>query len=224
MHEDSNKEPLTTDEVQLIRGTLALSSKKVADYLTPIEKVFALEQNVMLDALQLERLREYGHSRIPVYNGTLENITGVLLVKSLLGIANSTAPMRVRDFKLQSVVLLSPAYGLYDALHTFQTGRSHLAVVQETNDDGDVRTLGIITMEDILEELFLTEIQDETDLDKLRRPGTDHIRATGRCAHCRALTATRTRPSTSTCVGTPTSAQLVVHRVARRGHGRHFKR
>ena len=171
-HDESNREPLTTDEVQLIRGTLAMSVKKVSDHLTPIDKVFALEQDTLLDAQQLARLRQYGHSRIPVYQGTLDDVVGVLLVKSLVGVANPTQPARVRDFKLQPIITLSATYGLYDALHNFQTGRSHLAVVKEENADGDSRTVGIITMEDILEELFLAEIQDETDLDKLRRSST----------------------------------------------------
>ena len=158
--------------MQLIRGTLAMSVKKVSDHLTPIDKVFALEQDTVLDAQQLGRLRQYGHSRIPVYQGTLDDVVGVLLVKSLVGVADPTQPARVRDFKLQPIITLSSTYGLYDALHHFQTGRSHLAIVKEENADGDSRTVGIITMEDILEELFLAEIQDETDLDKLRRSST----------------------------------------------------
>jgi metal transporter CNNM len=252
-HADGNREPLTTDEVQLIRGTLALSSKRVRDYLTPWADVYALDADTVLDAASLARLRVHGHSRIPVYRGTPEQLVGVLLAKSLVGVvgaaeAGGRAPVPVGSFPLLPILTLSADTPLFDALHHFQTGRAHLACVRgrgpingdarkvaaaarrrstssrsggggagigigvggsvdlggngvsgvdgdghgsasqdslvrlspaasdggggQEDDDGPERTLGIITMEDILEELFLAAIQDETDLARGRRaPG-----------------------------------------------------
>jgi len=172
LHTPTNKEPLSVDEVQLIKGTLQLTTKKVRDCMTPLARVFALEQATLLDADTLARIRQRGHSRIPVYNGTPDAIVGVLLIKALVGQGGGgdtdAAPVRVRDCKLRSLVVLDASYSLYDALHTFQTGKSHLAAIRERSADGLDHIVGIVTMEDILEELLLAEIHDETDLDKLR--------------------------------------------------------
>ena len=175
MHAEDNKEPLTTDEVQLIKGTLQMSSKKAQDFMTPIANVFALEKNMQLNGDLMAKLREHGHSRIPVYEGSRDNMVGILLIKSLVGlyVDPATTTTRVADCALQPVMSVEPNSGLYDALHFFQTGRSHLACVEEVDPDtGHKRILGIITMEDILEELFLNEIQDETDVANMRRSGT----------------------------------------------------
>jgi len=159
------------DEVQLIKGTLQLTTKNVRDCMTPLERVFALEQATLLDADTLARIRQRGHSRIPVYDGTPDAMVGILLIKALVGHGGGgtdAAPVRVRDCPLRPLVVLDATYSLYDALHTFQTGKSHLAAIRDRGADGRDHVVGIVTMEDILEELLLAEIHDETDLDKLR--------------------------------------------------------
>mmetsp|Transcript_20669 Transcript_20669/g.37239 ORF Transcript_20669/g.37239 Transcript_20669/m.37239 type:complete len:382 (+) Transcript_20669:75-1220(+) len=151
---------LTVDEETVICGALELSRKTCSVCMTPLEKVRALAENAVLDAPTLAWILQTGHSRIPVYPaGEPQNLNRVLLVKTLL-CYNPEEAAPVSSFKLTPIVRVSDKTRPYQLLDHFQTGRSHMAAVFQ-NDS--TKALGIITLEDVIEELTQEEIVDETD-------------------------------------------------------------
>ena len=120
---------LTADEIGIIRGALDLSAKTAADCLTPLDKVFALPTDAVLNTATLERIVASGHSRIPVHEpGEPEAIVGMLLAKELI-LVDHNAGVRVRDLRLRSLPFLRGDTSLYDMLRLFETGRCHMAVL-----------------------------------------------------------------------------------------------
>eukprot|EP01126_Amoeba_proteus_P039848 TRINITY_DN4220_c0_g2_i9.p1 TRINITY_DN4220_c0_g2~~TRINITY_DN4220_c0_g2_i9.p1 ORF type:complete len:378 (-),score=82.36 TRINITY_DN4220_c0_g2_i9:185-1318(-) len=167
---DENKhihveEALTVDEIKIIKGALDLRHKTVLDRITPLKRCFMLNLDDVLDQKLLQTIVDFGHSRIPVYSVRRENIVGVILVKNLVGIERSTPP-KVRSLDLQPLPVVPCSLELYHVLNIFQTGKSHMALVVNDVESGDITPLGIITLEDIIEELIQTDIEDETDLRK----------------------------------------------------------
>ncbi|ORZ39645.1 hypothetical protein BCR44DRAFT_1412039 [Catenaria anguillulae PL171] len=183
LHEHSEQHfgPLSNDEVTIIKAVLDLRDKSVASIMTPLEHVYMLNWDELLDEDKVHELVDKGHSRVPVFAGTdRRNIVGMLLVKKLVSYEPSEC-RKVKDFVhfIHSVPVLEPNANCYDVLNLFQEGRSHLAVVVD-DDPRLIRTasfgavepesrpvlnvLGIITLEDVIEELIGEEIIDETDL------------------------------------------------------------
>ena len=84
--DDGNEEPLTLDESRIIKGALDLRDKVARDAFVPLDSVFMLEDTTLLDSTTMATINERGHSRIPVFNGTRENIVGVVIVKSIIAV------------------------------------------------------------------------------------------------------------------------------------------
>jgi len=152
--------PLTTDECTIIKGALDMKTKTVQDAMTPIESVFMLDISRRLDQRTRREILESGHSRIPIYAADRQNIKGELLVKSLIMLApedeKSLSGVELRD--LPTVLSYMP---MYDMLNEFQTGRSHMVAIRNPDTN---QIVGIITLEDVIEELIQEEIIDETDV------------------------------------------------------------
>jgi len=155
------EERLTQDEVSIIKGAIDLRSKTVASAMTPIERVSKLDFDDRIDHKTCERMVQEGHSRWPVYRGDENNIIGMLLVKSLIDL-DPEEGVPVKDLPLRRLPVVNEQMPLYQVLNMFQLGRSHMAIVIDSIDC--ITTRGIITMEDIVEELIGKEILDETDV------------------------------------------------------------
>lgn len=107
----------------------------------------------------LEIIRESGYSRIPVYENDLDSVTGLLHVKDLIGLEHEKNEDYAWQKLIRTPVLYVPeAKKIDQVLGAFQTKRQHLAIVVDEYGG----TAGLITMEDVLEEIF-GEIQDEFD-------------------------------------------------------------
>jgi CBS domain containing-hemolysin-like protein len=158
---------LNVDEVNVIKGALLLSEKKIANIITPIEDVFMLSVDDVLNQETIEKLLSYGHSRVPVYQESRKNIIGLILVKRLLNI-NTALSTPVKDIKMSEVVYVEAKASIWSVLTLFQSGKSHMAVVKSEQSEDDVmeevNNIGIVTLEDIFEELIQKDIEDETDL------------------------------------------------------------
>jgi len=110
--------------------------------------------------------REAGHSRFPVYDGNLDNIVGVLYVKDLLNLVghNGEAPFDLRR-TVRPALFVPESKSLRDLLAEMQQRKVHLALVLDEYGG----TAGLITIEDILEEI-VGEIQDEYEPDEPAEP------------------------------------------------------
>lgn len=155
------EERLTNDEVMIIKGALDLTAKVVTNSMTPLDKVFSLDESTVIDPRTLQAILDSGHSRIPLWRDDPSNFVGMLLVKSLnLNFILEGGILARADIK--ELPLVDASTPLYTMLNIFQTGRSHMAAVLSPGLTN--RSIGIITLEDIIEELIQEEIEDEMDL------------------------------------------------------------
>jgi len=152
---------LTPDEEKVICGALELSRKACTVCMTPLEKVAAVAEDAKLDTATLAWILQTGHSRIPVHTaGDPSDLHSILLVKTLLDY-NPADEVVISSLKLPRIVRAGDATGLYSLLNLFQAGQSHMAAIFP--DVTSKCATGIITLEDVIEELMQQEIVDETD-------------------------------------------------------------
>lgn len=156
-------------EVDLMVGAMELHEKTVMEVMTPISEVFMLEANERLNEEIIQLISESGHSRIPVYQNNKNNIIGVLFAKDLLLVdpQECTKVMVLLKFYDRRCHVVSSETKLISMLKYFQTGRTHIALVKEVqqrkNGDPYYEVKGLLTMEDVIEELIHSEIFDEFD-------------------------------------------------------------
>ncbi|XP_012558724.1 uncharacterized protein LOC100201369 [Hydra vulgaris] len=159
--DDDNEEPLSTNEALIIKGALDLTMKTCKDALVPLDSVHMLSADTSLDYQTMSEIIDFGHSRIPVYEKNRKNIIGILLVKSIITLHPYDNVPVIDVMRSQKLIPRFPENApLYSVLKACQTGRSHLCLVTDSN----LEVVGIITLEDILEEILQEEIFDETDL------------------------------------------------------------
>lgn len=166
----AQKNLINNDTVKIMKGTIDFEGKYVADVMTPKQNMFMLDAKSKLDFTTMTYIFQSGHSRIPVYNGNKNSIVGLLLTKDLILIDPEDAVTvdSVITFIGRPVEFLWDDNPLKDALALFKTGRGHLAIVKKVNNEDSNRdpfyeVVGLITLEDIIEEIIQDEIIDETD-------------------------------------------------------------
>ncbi|CAO3600397.1 unnamed protein product [Absidia cylindrospora] len=160
--EDST-DGLTEDEVLIIESVLDLRDKPVYKVMTPIQDVFTLSMDAILDKETVDKILFHGYSRIPICSADdRTNFVGMLLVKQLITYDSDDA-LPVRYFNLSALPETSPDTNCLDILNFFQEGKSHLALIS-SNPGGAGGALGVLTLEDVIEELIGEEIIDETDI------------------------------------------------------------
>ena len=143
------------EEQQMIENVLELSETSADGIMTPRTDVVAIEAGADLHKV-LETIISAGHTRVPVYEGNIDNIIGMVYAKDLLGeIGKDPANFKLRD-KMRAAYFVPETKPLRALLHEFQNRKLHIAVVLDEYGG----TAGIVTLEDILEEL-VGEIADE---------------------------------------------------------------
>lgn len=149
------------DERELIQRVFEFGDQRVSQIMTPRTDIFALEASAPL-ATVLPKVKEARFSRIPVYDGTIDQIIGVLYAKDLLPYSrHPELEMRLRDM-LHPVYFVPESKRIDELLGEFQRNKVHMAVV--VDEYGGVS--GLVTMEDALEEL-VGEIVDEFDTEEV---------------------------------------------------------
>ncbi|ORX81142.1 DUF21-domain-containing protein [Basidiobolus meristosporus CBS 931.73] len=161
LHESTQGGSLTHDEVTIIQGALDLSGKTVKEVMTPMKYVFSLSFESRLDRKTMTDILRAGHSRVPIYKETPNNIVGVLLVKNLI-LLNPEDAVPISEVKIFDSPKVCLEESLFDLLNRFQEGGSHMAQVVDPSSPSS--PIGIITLEDVLEEIIQEEIVDETDV------------------------------------------------------------
>ena len=170
---------LNADEISVIKGALELKEKSVERITTPLSKVFMLPLSGQMDERTMDEIVQNGHSRVPVYRNNRQDIVGLLLIKNLIKLDPGN-PTPIADLQLRELPAVSNDTQLWDLLNMFQIGKSHMALVKrklsrEEQDQNNISSpsqqisnddlvLGVVTLEDIFEELIQEEIVDETDV------------------------------------------------------------
>jgi len=144
-------------ESDIIENTLTLNEIKIKDILTPRSVMYAIEKNTAIKDI-LEDKRTYKFSRVPIYEGTIDNIVGIVLTKKLFKQA-------VKDANATVESIMAPVFALNEnipvgkALNKFIQKKEHLFLVLDNYD----QTEGLVTLEDCIETLLGLEIMDESD-------------------------------------------------------------
>ena len=159
--ETTERSELESGEREMISSIFAFGETTVREVMTPRTDLVAVEVSMPLSEI-IALVRESERSRVPVYKETLDEIIGVVYAKDLLAIAHGLAepPVRLKEI-LWEAAFVPEAKKIDDLLRQFQREQIHMAVVIDEYGG----TAGIVTLEDILEEL-VGEIQDEYDVEE----------------------------------------------------------
>jgi len=147
------------DDKELIHNALEFYDQKTKDILTPRMDVMGIPKNATPSEI-VAKFQETGFSRLPVYDESLDHIIGVLHMRDFFNITacqNSTCEVNI-DTLLTTPVYVAPLTNIHDLFKLLQKEKNHMAIVSDEFGG----TEGIVTMEDILEEL-VGEIWDESD-------------------------------------------------------------
>jgi len=146
---------IAADQAELLRGIFRFDDKIVRDIMVPQRDVTAIDFDWNVDRV-VEVARRSGHSRMPVYEGDLDSIKGVLHIKSLIG--HHERGREVVEGAMRPPLFVAESLLISDLLQRFKEERKHLAIVV---DDGG-HTVGVVTLEDVLEQI-VGKIFDESD-------------------------------------------------------------
>jgi metal transporter CNNM len=156
-HEDTESSDIDSDEERIIRGALSFSEKNAERIMTPRTVVFSLNLDTVLDKRQLEEIKREGFSRIPVYKDSPDNIVGILYVKDLITMKRNAL---IKDiYRKEPILDVPPDIKLDRLLTAFTRSKSHIAIIRDEYHGFD----GVVTLEDVVEEVLKIEIVDESD-------------------------------------------------------------
>jgi putative hemolysin len=151
---------LEEDEREMIASVIELGEQPVREVMVPrIDIVAAPDNSTVRDVL--DRIVESGHSRIPIYDGSIDNITGVIYAKDLLKFLRDGAQTAPLQPLAREPSYVPETKKVDELLHEMQQRHVHLAVVVDEYGG----TAGLITIEDLIEEI-VGEIQDEYDVEE----------------------------------------------------------
>ncbi|GIW43142.1 MAG: hypothetical protein KatS3mg077_0424 [Candidatus Binatia bacterium] len=146
-------------ERQLIHSVFEFTDTSVREVMVPRSEIHALADTTPLDEA-LQKLGETGFSRMPVYQGDLDHIIGVVHLKDILRERNKPQPAPLASLA-HPALFVPDSMQISDLLRELQSRRLHMAIV--VNEFGTV--VGLVTIEDLLEEI-VGEIRDEFDTDE----------------------------------------------------------
>jgi len=151
------RELIAPESRVMLEGVLRMAEMSAGDVMVAAPRIDSLDIDAPYDEL-LHSVIETAHSRFPVYEGQRENVIGILMAKDLLKVQRSP-DLNLRTL-LRPAVFVPESKNLNELLRDFRANRNHLAMVI----DEFGRTAGLITIEDVLEEI-VGEIEDEFDQD-----------------------------------------------------------
>jgi putative hemolysin len=152
---------LEAEEEQMINAVIELGDRRLHEVMVPRIAIVALPASSSFDDV-VDLIIEEGHSRLPVYETSVDEVVGILYAKDLLPFLKSNADARpnVRTL-LRTPVFVPESMTIDDLLHEFQRRKVHIAIVLDEYGG----TAGLVTIEDLLEEI-VGEIQDEYDVEE----------------------------------------------------------
>jgi putative hemolysin len=147
---------LKHDQAEFVQNVFRLSGKRVRDCLVPRDKMAALELSASPDKV-LEAVRQGAHTRMPVYEGEFDNIVGIVNTKDLFYLFSLRGVVVLED-AIYPALFVKPSETMDNVLRLFRRSHRPMALVR----DDDSKILGLITLEDVLEEI-VGDIEDEHD-------------------------------------------------------------
>ncbi len=152
--------PVSAHERAMLLNLLNFGELRVDDVMVPRADVVAVELSTPVGEV-VSVVREAGHSRLPVFRGTLDDIAGMVHVRDLLRLWGSNDPSAL-DEVVRRVLFVPPSMRVRDLLLQMRAARIHMAVVVDEYGGTD----GLVTIEDLVEEI-VGEIHDEHDSEEL---------------------------------------------------------
>jgi metal transporter CNNM len=158
-HEDSDESPIDSDEERIVHGALQFSHKRVEEIMTPFEEIIMFPDDQKLTGSFLEMLAEHGYSRYPVFHHDPHRIIGILFTKDLIA-EDENITIKETDDAFETRPLRTQTHELLDTLLGRMLKRKkHMAIAE----DHEGTCVGVVTLEDIIEEIIQQEIEDEDD-------------------------------------------------------------
>ena len=158
-HEDSPVSAIDKEEERILLGALSFSDKTAKHIMTPRSVVYSLGAETVVEPTLCHEIKTKGFTRIPVHEKNIDNIIGLLFVKDLIGIdfqnKIKVSELCNKDKKL----IISETMKLDILLNRFIQDKIHIAIVFD--EFGNF--IGIVTLEDVIEEIINVEIVDEAD-------------------------------------------------------------
>jgi CBS domain containing-hemolysin-like protein len=157
--DQDEESPITPQERVLIGNVLKVHDRNAADVMVPRVDVIAFDiERPFSDLIKL--LIEHGHSRVPVYRETLDDVIGFVHVKDVLAPVADRRPTKLAPM-IRKVLVVAPSLPVFDLLVQMRQSRTHIAMVADEFGGID----GLVTIEDLIEEI-VGEIEDEHDVDE----------------------------------------------------------
>jgi hemolysin (HlyC) family protein len=154
--EEHQEEPIDPHERTLLSNILKLHALTASDIMVPRVDIVALEIDTPF-ADAVKQVVEHGHSRLPLFRETLDDVVGIIHIKDLLPFAADNKPVPLAKIA-RKVLFVAPSMALLDLLLQMRLSRVHLALVVDEFGGID----GLLTIEDVIEEI-VGEIDDEHD-------------------------------------------------------------
>jgi metal transporter CNNM len=145
-HLADERSELDDDEIEIMRGALQLSEKRVRDIMTNIRHTYWVTPETKLDGPKIDEIKEKGYSRIPVFDDKLTKCYGLLLMKDLVDIDFDEQDLEVYDIPLHPTQLVGSKTALDTMFRKFIAARSHLIPIEK-----DDQIVGVVTIEDLIE-------------------------------------------------------------------------
>ena len=193
----SNTMGLSPEEANLMISALEIRDKKVVETMISFDKVYSIKHEEPINRKKILEILDKGFSRIPVFrNDDKTDLIGILRIKQLISVDfNQNRSLKELGIRLKLPLVISPKMTLIDLLREFRKGKSHMAFITEQvellqaklglnrnnsvqfnlrynetfSESKKIKVLGIITLEDVIEQIFNLEIMDEEDYEKSKR-------------------------------------------------------
>lgn len=158
-HEDSPASSIDKEEERILLGALSFSDKIAKQVMTPRTVVYTLPADAVIDSAICNEIKTKGFTRIPVYENNIDNVIGLLFVKELIGLDFKKETRAGELCNKDKRLFIQETVKLDILLNRFIQDKIHMAIVFD--EFGNF--IGIVTLEDIIEEIINVEIVDEAD-------------------------------------------------------------
>lgn len=153
---DESGQSISLEERTMLRNVVSVGDTTIGDIMVPRGDIIAVNFEVSLDALK-EAFLEEGHTRMPVYRDSLDNVVGFIHIKDLIPVLDKSESFSMETY-MRQILVASPSMKVLDLLIKMRFARVHMAIVLDEYGGTD----GLVTIEDLVEQI-VGSIEDEHD-------------------------------------------------------------